>query len=912
MIADWKSNQFCLLNLRSAIINLQFLHMNRSNLLRRITLFLAAGAWLFLLFSVGSFHPTDWPSPAISPHPPTANLCGPVGAVLAYGLFYVIGHGVFPILFFTGVWLILTIADVQISDKWMRGIGLFLLSVAFAAMVHHVQPGTDVSLPEGQGGVLGIGADAYLRSHMHATGTRLVLLTTMLVGLVLVADDLLLKLPAYLKKAAAEARNHAATLQSAMPQLAGGVPSLIDAAKKSPIARLVKPDDDEEREPSILLKLRKWTQGKDQTVHLDYENDEPAHAATEPAHVDASDPVPAAPAVIPPPQPASAVPVVAPTQVRQTPLVVNRPTPAVNAPNPVSVAPAPVSEPNVEVGFVDPVGVVPDASITDVTPDGSSMPTDVIDGAMPKQRSEIIVKLPNSLKPRQVSPPQPPKELGEYNLPGWECLAEAEHGYAESQEAFVREKAAVLEQALKEFNVDAHVVEIDTGPVITMYELSLAPGLKVSAITSLTNDIMRSLKAESVRIVAPVPGKNTVGIEVPNEQKEKVRFKELLQLAPDALAKNFVMPLFLGKDASGEPLITDLTKMPHCLIAGTTGSGKSVCINTIIMSIMYLQRPDRVKLILVDPKVVEMAPFKDIPHLMCPVINDSGRAQSVLEWACTKMDERYEFLAEAGVRNIKDFNTMTQEELIERFKPSTPEEEAKIPKHLPYIVIIIDELADLMMTSSGKETEQSIVRIAQKARAVGIHLILATQRPTANVVTGLIKSNMPTRISFRVQSRMDSRVVMDQNGAELLLGQGDMLFMPPGASKPIRSQGTFIDDKEIRDSVKMVRGLAEAQYEPELVQIKAIVNADGEMEKDELFDDAVRVVLETKRGSVSLLQRRLTIGYARASRLIEQMAATGIVGDYKGSQAREAMLTLEEWDAMKAQQAVDAESGMTV
>ncbi len=522
------------------------------------------------------------------------------------------------------------------------------------------------------------------------------------------------------------------------------------------------------------------------------------------------------------------------------------------------------------------------------------------------------MKLPSMVKPRQVSPPTaPPRELGEYHLPSWESLAEAEHGYVESQEAFVREKAAVLEQALREFNVDAHVVEIDTGPVITMYELSLAPGLKVSTITSLTNDIMRALKAESVRIVAPVPGKNTVGIEVPNEQKEKVRFKELLQLAPDAMAKDFMIPLFLGKDASGEPLITDLVRMPHCLIAGTTGSGKSVCINTIIMSIMYLQRPDRVKLILVDPKVVEMAPFKDIPHLMCPVINDTGRATSVLEWACEKMDERYEFLAEAGVRNIKDYNTMSQEELIERFQPGSPEEEAKIPKHLPYVIIIIDELADLMMTS-GKEVESFIVRLAQKSRAVGIHLILATQRPAATVVTGLIKSNMPTRISFRVQSRMDSRIVMDQNGAELLLGQGDMLFMPPGASKPIRSQGTYIDDKEIRDSVKLVKGLADAQYEPELVQIKAAVTADGEMEKDELFDDAVRIVLETKRGSVSLLQRRLTIGYSRASRLIEQMAATGIVGDYKGSQAREAMFTLEEWDAMKAQQQADAESGMSV
>jgi S-DNA-T family DNA segregation ATPase FtsK/SpoIIIE len=329
------------------------------------------------------------------------------------------------------------------------------------------------------------------------------------------------------------------------------------------------------------------------------------------------------------------------------------------------------------------------------------------------------------------------------------------------------------------------------------------------------------------------------------------------------------------------------------------------------MSIMYLQRPDMVKLILVDPKVVEMAPFKDIPHLMCPVINDSARACSVLEWATQKMDERYEYLAEAGVRNIKGYNSLTQEELIERFKPASPEEEARIPKKLPYIVVIVDELADLMMTS-GKEVEAHIVRIAQKARAVGIHLILATQRPQATVVTGLIKANMPAKIAFRVSSKMDSRIVLDMNGAEVLLGQGDMLFLPSGASKPVRSQGTYIDDKEIRDSVRIVRELADQQFEPELVQIKATGTIDDEAAKDDLFDDAVRVVLETKRGSVSLLQRRLTIGYSRASRLIEAMAAAGIVGDYKGSQAREAMITLDQWEAMRQQMQSDQENGMTV
>jgi S-DNA-T family DNA segregation ATPase FtsK/SpoIIIE len=318
-----------------------------------------------------------------------------------------------------------------------------------------------------------------------------------------------------------------------------------------------------------------------------------------------------------------------------------------------------------------------------------------------------------------------------------------------------------------------------------------------------------------------------------------------------------------------------------------------------------------VKLVLFDPKVVEMAPFKEIPHLKCPVITETGKAASVLEWACEKMDERYEILAEAQVRNLAGYNKLSPEELYERFAATTDEEKARVPKHLPYIVIVIDELADLMMTS-GKEVESSIIRIAQKARAVGIHLILATQRPQATVVTGLIKANMPCKIAFRVASKMDSRIVLDQNGAELLLGQGDMLYLPGGAGKPVRSQGTFIDDREIRDSVKLVSASAQAQYEPELVQLKSAVAMEGEIAQDDMFEDAVRVVLENQRGSVSLLQRKLNIGYGRASRLIELMAGSGILGDYKGSQAREVMLTLEDWDNMKRQKQTDEESGMSV
>jgi S-DNA-T family DNA segregation ATPase FtsK/SpoIIIE len=721
--------------------------IQRSNIIRPIGLFLGCALWFFLLFSLGSFHPTDWPSHCVYPYPPIQNVCGSVGALVAYYCFLAVGQGVFPVLFFSGVCMALLVYQGRLSDVWLRVAGLLILSIAFAATVHHFKPGSRGGFPEGQGGVIGIGTAAFLQAHFSTVGTRLVLLTAILIGLLLAADDLVLRAPGFAVNAYSSVRMFKPRIKFSFPALPR-LPSLPNFVTRDAVRSASR---------RSKVKGEKVTEPQAETEEIKPDKE---------AQLD---------------------------------------------------PPAKADEPQ-----------TPPANIRD-----------------------IIVKLPSMVRPRRSSPPPPPlQDLGEYHLPSWDCLADAEHGFAQSQEKFVREKAAVLEQAMREFNIDARVVEIDTGPVITMYELELAPGIKVSAVTALQNDIMRALRAESVRIVAPVPGKNTVGIEAPNEQKEKVRLKELMQTAPDAVRKKAI-PLFLGKDASGEPLISDLAEMPHCLIAGTTGSGKSVCINSIIMSIIYQQRPDTVKLILVDPKVVEMAAFKEIPHLMCPLIHDAGRATSVLEWACEKMDERYDALAEAGVRNIKGYNALGREELIARIKPATPEEEAKIPKHLPYVVIIIDELADLMMTS-GKEVEAFIVRLAQKSRAVGIHLIVATQRPQANVVTGLIKSNMPSRIAFRVASKMDSRIVLDQNGADLLLGQGDMLFLPPGAGKPIRGQGTFIDDREMRESVRIVKGLAEAQYEPELVQIKSAGTVDEEAAKDDLFDAAVRVVLETKRGSVSL------------------------------------------------------------
>ena len=826
------------------------------NPIRLALLSIAAAMWCFVLLANVSFSVTDWPSHAVYPYAQIANMCGSAGAFVAYWIRYAIGPGVYPVLFFAFVFWGLLSTRNRVGDVWLRAIGLGMLAVGFGAVTHTLSGGGTLhGLPEGTGGVMGIASAHFLQSHFNNIGALLVLTCVMLVGLILAADDLVLRTPGIVSNAIHRTR--------------GVVPSNALMRFKFPeMPKLPRLPDFITRESvgAVIPRTTSTIEDDDTPVVLDK-------------------------------------------------TIKKSPPPPTDKPD-LKFVPAPSDQlsdddlaDELAMDFpADDVHAVPDGNDFGPSESASIPEPDAIVASAAEIRKDIVVRLAGTQKPKQTAPPAP-KELGDYQLPQWDCLVEAEHSFSEQQEAYVREKAAVLEQALLEFGIEARVVEIDTGPVITMYEISLAPGTKVSAITALSNDIARALAAISLRIVAPVPGKHTVGIEVPNVHKEKVRLKELMQLAPEATGK-MVIPLYLGKDASGNPLICDLAATPHCLIAGTTGSGKSVCINSIIMSIMYTQRPDMVKMILVDPKVVEMAPFRDIPHLMCPVITETAKATSVLEWACTKMDERYELLAEAGVRNIRDYNKMTWDELKERFSVTTIEEEAKIPKKMPYVVIIVDELADLMMTS-GKEVESHIVRIAQKARAVGIHLVLATQRPQATVVTGLIKANMPTKIAFRVASKMDSRIVLDQNGADLLLGHGDMLFLPNGASRPSRGQGTYIDDKEIRDSVKIVKSLAEAQYEPELVQIRATGALDEEAAKDPLFDDAVRVVLETKRGSVSLLQRRLTIGYSRASRLIEAMAAAGIVGEYKGSQAREAAITIDEWDAIKAQQQRDSTQGMS-
>jgi S-DNA-T family DNA segregation ATPase FtsK/SpoIIIE len=442
------------------------------------------------------------------------------------------------------------------------------------------------------------------------------------------------------------------------------------------------------------------------------------------------------------------------------------------------------------------------------------------------------------------------------------------------------------------------VVEIETGPVISQYEIELEAGLRLSKITNLADDLAIALRVPSVRIVAPIPGKNSVGIEVPNTTRQMVRLREVIE-ETQAKSRTMKIPIFLGKDVAGNPMVVDMASMPHLLIAGRTGTGKSVCLNSIIVSMLMTRRPDEVRMLMIDPKMVELTPYKSLPHLMHPVVTDMKKAEAILAWAVDKMEERYALLAKVGVRHLTQYNALGREEILKRIHPETEEEAAAIPTTMPFIVMIADEIADMMMTA-GKEIEAHIIRLAQKSRAVGIHLILATQKPTVDVITGLIKSNLPARIAFQVASRTDSRVVLDEMGAERLLGNGDMLFLSPGTSQILRGQGTFLSDDEIGRVMGAI-GTSEPQYAAELVNLQPAPSGDAAKggvspkDKDELYEAAVEVVIREGRGSVSLLQRALGVGYGRGARLIDFMAEDGVVGQYAGSQAREVLITMEQW-----------------
>lgn len=490
------------------------------------------------------------------------------------------------------------------------------------------------------------------------------------------------------------------------------------------------------------------------------------------------------------------------------------------------------------------------------------------------------------------------KKVGPYEQPPielFESKVEPIHGISEKD---IKDRMLVLEAALREYGIEGQVVNYEIGPAVTTYEVQLAPGQQIHAVTARQEEITMRLSTLAVRVVAPLPGKGTVGIEVPNPFPNTVRIREFLDRGYADLRK-VPLPMILGKTNGGEPILRSLTELPHLLIGGTTGSGKSVCLKSIITSLVVSMSWDEMKLILIDPKQVELTMFADIPHLWAPVVVDSKKAGLVLDWLVKEMDERYSILSRVSATSIDKFNKMGEKKIRERLaEAGVPESEAQsFPTHMPYIVAIIDELADLMLTGR-KEVEFSIVRLAQKARAIGIHLVVATQRPSTDVITGMIKSNMPSRIAFRVPSQIESRIILDRKGAERLLGKGDMLVKMIDSFEPVRGQCTFVSDEEIRGLVKYLRSRGKPEYHQELLEIKTVADAEGTCE-DEFFEDAVRLVLTEGRGSTSLIQRHLSIGYSRAARLIDAMTKMGILGPHNGSNAREVLITLEQWEARK-------------
>ncbi|MCX5693676.1 MAG: DNA translocase FtsK [Candidatus Omnitrophica bacterium] len=496
---------------------------------------------------------------------------------------------------------------------------------------------------------------------------------------------------------------------------------------------------------------------------------------------------------------------------------------------------------------------------------------------MPQQESAVASKVKiqiNKAKSQAEEIKVKPSELriGDYHLPSVDLLDAPAPADNKQMKEDLEDCARTLENTLEDFGISAKVTDIIRGPVITRYELEPAAGVKINRIENLSDDIALAIKAQSIRIIAPIPGKGRVGVEVPNLQSSLVCIRDLLTSAEYHKQKS-PLAIALGKDITGRSVFGDLDDMPHLLIAGTTGSGKTVCVNTCILSLLFRGSPNDLKFLMIDPKMVELMPFNGLPHLLCPVVTDAKKAAVALNWVVSEMESRYVLLSKAGARNIEAYN----------------EKQEKIP----YIIVVVDEFADLMSVARD-QIENAITRLAQLSRAVGIHLILATQRPSVDVITGVIKANLPARVSFKVASKVDSRTVLDGNGAESLLGKGDMLFLQPGKEDLIRIQGALVNDSEIERVVSFIKAQGEPAYDDQILkeqQKNSMANGD----KDELYDEAVRVIMESNQASVSILQRRMRLGYTRAARIIDMMEMEGLVGPFEGSKPRRILVDRDAW-----------------
>lgn len=846
---------------------------------------------LFLWLSLLSYDPADvggnLPSPftglakldaAVYPlnEQPT-NWCGYWGAWASQLMIQALGIG--SILVAIGL-SVLAIWMFRVQSNYVRAsrqFGWILVILAATTLASLLRLNTPLSSVIGAGGYLGAMASTWLNEHFAVVGSMILATTVLIAGLLLSTDYLMVRAMAWMLLGGATVATTAASATRKRISIPVGLSEALTGTLSGP------------RRPKSDVELG---------IPVEAENQVAAASGSEPTIKIRGQQL-EAPAVAP------AVAAVAATEgvLAAAKSIANNVLGAVGK-TPQAAQPEPEEELSGEIEEE-----VEDAEVRELEIEGETVQVRaetphevpgprVRSGKSKKNEKQAAVDSLGHLDDTRL-----PDGAEEYVLPGIDLLTESADIDFEAQSVEVRRKAKTLEKTFRDFNLNVRVVEIETGPVIAQYEIELEPGLKLSKITGLSEDLAIALRVPSVRIVAPIPGKNTVGIEVPNETRQVVRLREVIEEGA-AASKKAKIPLFLGKDVSGNALTVDLASLPHLLIAGRTGTGKSVCLNAIIASILMTKRPDEVRMLMIDPKMVELSGYARLPHLMHPVVTDMKKAEAILAWAVDKMEERYALLARVGVRHIVNYNQLGREELLDRLKPETPEEADAIPDHLPFIVIVADEIADLMMTA-GKEVESHIIRLAQKSRAVGIHLILATQKPTVDVITGLIKSNLPARIAFQVASQTDSRVVLDEIGANKLLGNGDMLFLWPGTSTLLRGQGTYLSDEEINAVVDHC-STGEQNFVNELVNLK-VKEEEGEEPKlamlkkrDELYAAAVDIVVREGRGSVSLLQRALGIGYGRAARLVDFMAEDGIVGNYAGSQAREVVISLAEWEAMQA------------
>lgn len=899
---------------------------------------MALGA--FATASVFSYHPGDpnlWLSDFVSDGV-VGNRCGVVGANVAYHLVSIFGLAgfVLPVLLF--LWGVHVLARRSLVAPWRRLAGAFLFVTTVATLLGAVSYGggwlyeqvssLNIPVPLGgaprAGGLLGFFCTNMLRGPFGPVGSYLVILAIGLMALVLLAQEavewalaavgrvaaggavgLVARVKAgwaeraerrrELRRAAAAARAEKRAAARCAAETDGGQPADFRAKRGRAVATgpdvratFGQSEADMKRsqvatagETKPLITIARVT---DVLPSKEKEAEAERGEVRELAELQARAKGSKLPAPAPAPTPAETAsakgrkPAVVPAGNAQADPAV--PVVAAAVPANIEKAEAPAA-----ARLLAPAPVV-------VRQSGG--------GSSKVARSGKAVDAPVS--PKDGEKTAPPIDYGDYELPDLSVLDKVK-AQAQITNEVLTERGQCLVDTLKEFKIETRLVSIDRGPAVTIYELELAAGIRVQKVMELSDNLAMSMRAPNVRIIAPIPGRDTIGVEVPNTEREVVRLRPIIESKSfKDLIKDMAVPFVIGRDAAGEILVQDLSRMPHMLVAGATGSGKSVCLNSFIGTILMTRSPAQVRLLLVDPKMVEMAQYKGIPHLITPVITDMKRAAGVFEWATGKMEERYGMLSACGVRDIARYNKLGTAERRLRAETAEAENPEAFEQDMPYLVIIVDELADLMMLAS-KEIERSITRLAQKSRGVGIHIILATQRPSVDVVTGLIKTNMPARVAFQVASKVDSRTIIDQNGAEKLMGMGDMLFLPPTISQLIRAKGTYVSDEEVVRMVEHAKKQARPDFVPELEEITFSGGGggggDGESAggglNDDLFDEAVKVVLETRRGSVSLLQRRLGVGYTRAAKLIDMMAERNILGPYRGSKPREILLTLEEW-----------------